>query len=158
MPQDTAPHGKKRRKDKRSDSLPPAPSAARFEEDGLRFEIRPNPDFHVLEILTQGRMTPQNMARLARQISALAESHGYQKVLLDHTRSRIDASMMEIYEDPVRMEKTGLSRALKLAVCYESDAEKLRFWETVSRNRGYMARIFRTRSRALRWLADEQPY
>ena len=103
-------------------------------------------------------MNSANAQEIARQIGAFASSHGCLRVLCDYSRTRIADSILGLYENPVRMEKSGLPRTLKIAVYYRRDEQKHRFWETVFRNRGYMLRAFRDRNDAVRWLLDRYRY
>ncbi len=131
---------------------------AEFRADRLTFAIGLDPTLNVLEVRAKGEMNSKNAQQVARRIREFASKHGCDRVLLDYVQTHITDSILSIYENPSRMEKEGLTRAMRLAVCYEQDGQKHRFWETVFRNRGYMARAFKNEDDALQWLMDAERY
>ena len=131
---------------------------AEFRADRLTFVIGLNSTCHVLEVRAKGEMNSDNAQQVARRISELVLQHRCYRVLFDYVKTHITDSILTIYETPPCMEKEGLTRAMRLAVCYEKDEQKHRFWETVFRNRGYMARVFEKEDDALQWLMDAERY
>jgi hypothetical protein len=131
---------------------------AEFQADRMTFVIGLNPTLHVLEVRAEGEMNSNNAQQIARRISEFASKHDCCRVLFDYVQTHITDSILSIYETPPCMEKEGLTQAMRLAVCYERDEQKHRFWETVFRNRGYMARVFEKEDDALQWLMDAERY
>ena len=133
-------------------------SEVEFSADRLRFFIEPDPALHVLQVRAQGDLTANNVLQITRRIREFASKYDCTRVLCDYVQTRVAASILSIYENPACMEKEGLTRNMRFAVWYERDEKKHRFWETVLRNRGYMARGFRSRQDAVRWLLDARRY
>ena len=129
-----------------------------FGADRLTFVIGLNPTLNVLEVRAKGEMNSDNARQVARRVCEFAAKHDCYRVLFDYVLTYFTDSILSIYENPSRMEQEGLTRTMRLAVCYEQDEQKHRFWETVFRNRGYMARVFNNEDDALQWLMDGKQY
>ena len=137
---------------------PPASDKIQFGADRLTFAIGLNPTRNVLEVRAEGELNSKNARHIARKISEFASKHRCSRVFFDYSQTHLTDSILSIYENPPYMEREGLTRAMRLAVRYERDEQKHRFWETVFRNRGYMARVFNNEDDALQWLMDATRY
>ena len=131
---------------------------SRFEAGGLRFDIGVDPEDAVVRVRAVGDLNGKSNLHLAKHFSSAALKSNCNLVLCDLTAARLTDSVLGIYEYPARLQQQGVSRALRIAVVYENDEQKHRFWETVSRNRGFMTRVFRDTQEALDWLTDPSRY
>jgi hypothetical protein len=92
------------------------------------------------------------MINVAYQVLKLAAENNCSRILCDYTETRFVESILGIYENPVRNRSIGFPLTIRVATIYATDEREHLFWETVSRNRGYDFRVFKSRKEALEWL------
>jgi hypothetical protein len=108
----------------------------------------------LINVKAEGELNGKSSRHLARRFREAARSSGWQRILCDCKATRFTESVIGIYEAPDRLQMEKVPRGLRIAVIYEKDEQKHRFWETVVRNRGFMARVFRNPEDAAKWLND----
>jgi hypothetical protein len=106
----------------------------------------------------RGRRTPENALRFLRESGQACIASGRGALLLEmaFTGPMLDTSM--IFEVVMARSADG-SRLRKIAyVDHDQDAPaRIRFAETVARNRGVNVRLFDDIVAAREWLAEEEP-
>ena len=99
---------------------------------------------------------------LALQMTAeglkLGFKHRITRFLVDLRTITSDISTVQIYRLPTILETLGLGRDRRVALVISSDPADqadYRFYQTVSRNRGFMISLFEEPDSARRWLLAE---
>lgn len=112
------------------------------------------PEFSVLKVKAEGELNNQTGIEIAQKAINIASKHKCKKILFDFTEMEVIASTFEIYNSPSLIIQMGMPFDFKLAVVYFGDEESHQFWETVTRNSGFVTRVFTEHSKALKWLTD----
>jgi hypothetical protein len=109
----------------------------------------------VIEITYRGTIAMEQVIDSTAEALAIAEGEGPQLFLSDLSDARSELSVIEIYSIPAQWEQLKANRGNRVAVVVpESAADPVdaRFYENVSRNRGWLVRVFKERKEALEWL------
>ena len=112
------------------------------------------PEFGVVKVKAEGELNNQSGIETAQKAINIASKQKCNKILFDFTEMEVTAPIHEIYDSPSLLIKMGMPRYFKLAVVYAGDEESHKFWETVTRNSGFVTRVFTEHSKALTWLTD----
>jgi hypothetical protein len=130
--------------------------ATRSEAHGLQVEVGFDSERQLVTVKAEGDLNERSSLHLARQFREAVLGCGWQRLVCDCRSARFSESVIGIYESSDRLQRERVPRGLRIAVIYENDEQKHRFWETVVRNRGFMARVFRTPKEATDWLIDPE--
>ncbi len=130
--------------------------ASRSEASGLQVEVGLDFEKQWITVKAEGELNGKSSRHLAKCFSEATRRSGWQRILVDCRSIRFTESVIGIYEASDRLQQEGVPRALRIALIYENDEQKHRFWETVVRNRGFMARVFRSPNDAAGWLVKSE--
>jgi hypothetical protein len=121
----------------------------------MESDVEHRPQEGVITAAIRGELDNTSCMEAVRRVVELRERTGCLRLLLDCREARVTETTAGIYENPGRILAAGLTRAGRIALVYSRDREAHVFWETVSRNHGYDARVFRDLDAALDWLRAE---
>jgi len=111
------------------------------------------PEDGILYVRTEGETDVASADKMVEDIRDAIEQHGSTLVLIDHRKLLLNLSMVDIYDRPSILESLGLPKSARIAeVVSESQHEGFKFFETVSRNNGYLVSIFLDIDSAKAWL------
>lgn len=113
-----------------------------------------NSEFGIVKVKAEGMLNNQIGLELVQKAIDIASKHQCSKIFCDYTEMKLVASIFEIYEYPSIAIQMGVPLHIKVAVVYSIDEESHKFWETVNRNAGFVARVFTLQDEALKWLVD----
>ncbi len=125
-----------------------------LEAASMEPNITYDPEFGVVKVKAEGMLNNQIGLELAQKAIDIASKHQCSKILCDFTEMKVTASTLKIYEYPSHAIQMGVPRHLKVAVVYSIDEENHKFWETVTRNAGFLVRVFALQDEAIKWPAD----
>lgn len=111
-----------------------------------------DPEFGVVTVKAEGILNNQVGLVLAQKATDIASKNQCSKILCDYTAMKVTASTLDIYEYPSLAIQMGVPRHIKVAVVYSTDEKSHKFWETVNRNAGFVARVFTLHDEAIKWL------
>ncbi len=107
-------------------------------------------------IESEGIMTVDSINQLAKETKGFVNKNGLKKIIVDHRKVTLNLTFMELYERPVELNKTGELRSVRIAeIIPEKHKKEFKFFETVTRNRGYQIMTFDDFDSALKWLHKE---
>ncbi len=110
----------------------------------------------VILIETQGTMTVDSINQLVVETTAFATKHETQYIIVDHRKVTLDLTFMQLFNRPAELDKAKKMRSTRIAeIIPEKYKKEFKFFETVSRNRGYNIMIFDDYDLALKWLHEE---
>ena len=114
----------------------------------------------VLETVYSGSIDAPQLRKAILENAAAAKERGVGRFLSDCRLLEEGASLTDVYDLPAIYESLGVGRdwweAIVLPVMPTAE-EQLKFYETVTRNRGFQVRIFGSREEALAWLTEREP-
>jgi hypothetical protein len=115
-----------------------------------------NDEYHFVETTFTDPLTPDDLLEEIRLYVQLLTQHDCSSVLSDVTKVReFNITTIDIYNLPSIQLSEGSRRSYKNAVIppdTKFGREICRFYETVSINRGWKAKVCQTRSEAIDWL------
>jgi len=109
----------------------------------------------VVFIKYKGRVTLDLLKDSFKACLALASKSGVNRYLVDHTELIPSLSAIEVYEIPKIYDQLYVKKSSKIAVIKSKNPslrENTKFFETVSRNRGYSVKLFDDKQSCLKWL------
>ena len=112
----------------------------------------------VVETVYSGAVTAEELLAAIRANVAAGQARGVKRFLSDCRPMDAGGSLTDVYELPAVYESLGAGRDWKEAILLPvrpAAEDELRFYETVSLNKGFRVRIFDSRVAALAWLAEE---
>ncbi len=140
------------------ENRPTSAGPARTENRDLRFEIGLDPEMMFVSARAEGRLNKEADLDILRRCAAKAMDARCLRIFCDYSMARAAGSVLDIHEKAGCLEQAGIPRAMRIALFYDQDEQKHRFWETVTRNRGYMVRVFKDKTAAIEWLIDSARY
>ncbi|MFI5398451.1 MAG: hypothetical protein ACHQ9S_23200 [Candidatus Binatia bacterium] len=114
-------------------------------------------EFGIVETTHAGRLTPEELREAVAATLGLASERKTHRYLGDCTGLEHGASVSDTYALTRFYETLPIDRLSKEAILLPAsqDAETdMRFYETLTRNRGFDVRVFRTRQEAISWLVE----
>lgn len=126
----------------------------------MSFDLRIDADHAVLEVIYAGVVTGTELFEATRIAAERLSESGLLRALADLTAvEQVTASIAPVFELPQKVYvDLGLDRKLRIAVLappVDKVIELARFFELACQNRGWQARIFTERDRAIEWLCAE---
>jgi hypothetical protein len=110
-------------------------------------------DERYIHVESWGDVSLDDLVDSMKQLVDLSREKGLKRVFVNATRETSSPSSPEIFQFGKRVAKH--LQYVKLAVVISKSLEEdLRFFESVSRNRGADVRIFDSSTDALKWLLD----
>lgn len=109
----------------------------------------------VIFIKFTGKVTLKILEDSFKACLDMSSKSGVNRYLVDHTELQPSLSAVEVYEIPKIYDQLYLEKSSRIAVIASKNPnlrENTKFFETVSRNRGYMVRLFDDRQSSLKWL------
>ncbi len=124
----------------------------------MRYEFKYHPEHAILEIITTGEFPKETLNTLAAEGLRQLKNHNCFKYLLNYTELSNVIGVFDMYERPNEASKIGITNEYSMAVLTtEAHYERMKFAETVYRNRGYKYKVFVDRAEAFRFLSEEKP-
>lgn len=112
----------------------------------------------IIYAVASGEITMGLALQMTAEGLKLAIKHRITLFLVDLRTSTSDISTVQIYRLPTILETLGLSRDRRIALVIPSDPADpadYRFYQTVSKNRGFMIGLFEEPDSARQWLLTE---
>lgn len=108
-------------------------------------------------VKTKGVFDRESMATMRKDIIDAIKEYGARRCLLDHREvTSVKVNTTDIYEMPRAYSESGVPRTLRIAVVVqEPGMEKVKFFETTSRNVGFQVSTFTDVEAANVWLRNE---
>lgn len=123
----------------------------------MEWNIEYQKEHGIVYIRLTGIGSDEVLQPAADECVAILNEHDSNKLLVDERDFTYNTSISNIYDSAEGMK--GISRTNKMAIVYsESPSNKsdYRFFETVSRNRGYNVRVFEDQQKAMAWLINDE--
>ena len=121
----------------------------------MKWTISHIPESNTIHIETAGEMTVEVLNQMVKEAIEASELHNSRLFLVDHRKVLVALNILETFDRPKELSTIGFPRESRIAVVVpESSPEKFRFFETVSRNRGYRILIFKDIKLAKEWLSS----
>jgi len=126
-------------------------------ESIMEYEIKIHREEKFVEIITSGVADRDGSLEMANAIKDAMKSNGFTKALIDHRNiDSVSGQTFEIYERPGLFKLIGLLLKIKIAEIIKPEhIDHFKFFETVSKNRGYNISIFQDKESALVWLLNK---
>jgi hypothetical protein len=126
---------------------------------GIRYEFDYHSDIGILEIITVGEIPKEMLNTLAAEGYAQLKKHECYKYLLNYTELSNIIGMFDMYERPKETSTIGITNQYAIALLtIDKYYEKIKFAETVYRNRGYKYKVFVDRDEAIKYLMDDAQF
>lgn len=112
-------------------------------------------DEGIVEILAVGKLTIEDYIKLIEDAVEVLLKKNTRLLYFDTSDLSASIKPTEILSIPELWEGIGVSRTNKLAVLIPKDEalhEDIRFFENVSRNRGWQVKLFDKKDDAFKWL------
>ena len=116
-----------------------------------------DPVIKVIISVLQGTVDPEELRQETIQATALAKKHDCKLFLSDFSQATINFSMVDVFNLPGLQADAGLDRSIRVAVIaptFEIRKELAHFYELVSTNRGWVAKVSQDRQEAIDWLLE----
>jgi hypothetical protein len=125
----------------------------------MHYEFKYHGDKGFLEITTVGEFPKEMLNTLAAEGFAQLKKHDCHKYLLNYTGLSNIIGIFDIYERPSEASSIGITNQYAIAMLtIETHYEKIKFAETVYRNRGYKYKVFVDRNEAIQFLTDDTQF
>ena len=115
-----------------------------------------NPALQIVEVVYAGEITARELHESSSAFIALEKEKGINWFLVDATKMKLTASLLDVYDLPTKQyleEKADrLGRVAVILPSCSKTREAVQFYETVCRNRGWMVQTFSKRQEAVDWL------
>lgn len=115
-----------------------------------------NPALQIVEVVYAGEINAHDLHESSSAFIALEKEKGINQFLVDATKMKLNASLLDVYDLPTKQyleEKADrLGRVAIILPSCSKTQEAVQFYETVCRNRGWMVQAFSTRQEAVDWL------
>lgn len=124
----------------------------------MTFSVRHDPEHHVIIAEIKGEITLRDFQLVAADIMSVAKEKDCLYVLTDLRGVNLEKlSVADIYFLPQTLSEIAVEQGIELrsarrAFVAQKDHQLLRFYETVSRNRGIDTRLFFDFEEAQAWL------
>jgi len=121
-----------------------------------RLDIRKEPQY--LSVQVSGIRTPETILSVAKEIIAICDDSGHNRVLIDVQEMTGQLKTFDVYDLGTGALK-GLRRPGRLKVSVvdlEDNRGRFGFFETVVQNQGFNLRFFSDADEALRWLLERK--
>jgi hypothetical protein len=110
----------------------------------------------IVETIFVGNIPPQELQEAVKASLALAKEKNTNLYLgncieLGHSGSPVDIFELALFYENIPVDRLS-NEAVLLPVSIEA-AKAMKFYETVTTNRGFQVRVFGDRQEAIRWLA-----
>ena len=121
----------------------------------MKWTISHIPESNTIHIETAGQMTVEVLNQMVEEAIKASELHNSRLFLVDHRKVVVALNFVETFNRPQELSTLRFPKNSQIAlVVPESSPEKFRFFETVSRNRGYQVQIFKDIKSAKEWLSS----
>ncbi|MBD3277608.1 MAG: hypothetical protein GF388_04845 [Candidatus Aegiribacteria sp.] len=125
----------------------------------MSWEVLYNERTDTVELINTGTFTPEDLFREVPVAYRLARKNGTGRYLVDGSEREVLAvSHFDYYDVPKVLEGFELDEDTKIAMVLphgQDSDEGMTFFETICLNRGYNARIFKSREEAEAWLNSQ---
>ena len=115
-----------------------------------------NPTLQIVEVVYSGEITARDLRESSSAFIALEKEKGINWFLVDATKMKLAASLLDVYDLPTKQyleeEADRLGRVAVILPSCSKAKEAVQFYETVCRNRGWMVQTFSRRQEAVDWL------
>jgi len=109
----------------------------------------------VVFIKYKGKVTLDLLKDSFKACLEIALKSGVNRYLVDHTELIPSLNAVEVYEIPKIYDQLYVKKSSRIAVIKSKNPnlkENTKFFETVSKNRGYIVKLFDDRKSSLKWL------
>lgn len=109
----------------------------------------------IILIKNSGILRYEDYANQAMEAFELGQNKQSELYLADCTRMENIANVFEIFDLPDFYARINIPRSIKIAVLLSDNAvtnEDLKFYETISTNRGWQVKLFSDQDSAIVWL------
>jgi len=124
--------------------------------DGLSWSIDFDAEKKILKSTSTGTITVKSISEFSKSTFSFANKNNIDLILLDHSKSKVDESFMDMYNRPKVAEKLGIKKGHAVAFIMDSEMDYLtNFFETIFINRGFNYKSFKTSWEAEDWLLKQ---
>ena len=118
----------------------------------MPYEFSYDADTSILTSRVSGLVDKSLVKPLTTDMHEETVKHKCRLFLNDYRNAYIDISTIEVYGLPQLMEAFGTNPSARHAVVVKGETELVRFFETVSKNRGKFVEVFTDIDKARDWL------
>ncbi len=115
-----------------------------------------NQALRIVEVLYTGEVTGRELREVTSKCITLEKENGVNRFLCDASDCEISASLLDLFDLPAEQyaaEKADRSGRVAVVLPRSPRArDAAQFYETASRNRGWMVQAFASRQEAVDWL------
>ena len=128
----------------------------------MSFELDITNEQDYLIVQAKGDRSRKDVTALTQKVLDLCAEHQKERVLVDVSglagRLKIFESFQIVVDEFPALRKLGILKRIAI-MDRDENLQRINFFETVARNRGFNVRAFATRDEATAWLAEnpEQP-
>ena len=121
----------------------------------MEFDVVFDAKLNVVSVKANEALSYWLEMEIVKEILEIASKNKCRKILYDYSEATVPVSRLDIYELPEYFEKWGVPRNLMMAFVYSDNENLFRFLETVARNNGFVARVFKSKDKAIGWLTND---
>ena len=128
-------------------------------EERMSINVNYDPETGVLETTLSGSVTRPVLEEATAQAAALARDNDCTLFLSDCRQIEAEFSVFDVYDLPEIQTEHGIERSARIALVAPTTKlgkKMAEFYETVSVNRSWSARVFEDRLDTLNWLLANQ--
>ncbi|HPQ41125.1 MAG TPA: hypothetical protein PLV45_12200 [bacterium] len=124
----------------------------------MPFSVMRDDELEAVVVELTGKLSLQLVHDAAVVVARICRETGYRRIMNDSSNADPGGlSIVDIYNSPETLEKSGISRTTRRALVVSKDFPDARFLENVTCNRGHNLRVFFTIDDARAWLAEKGP-
>ena len=111
-------------------------------------------ELKIISVTTSGVFTPEVNVEILKEILTKSAEFECNYVLIDHRKSEISFSFLEIHGLPALYDRFEVERKYKVAVVFKEVTRDDKFFQDVCRNRGFNYKVFDDYDAGLNWLLE----
>jgi hypothetical protein len=116
--------------------------------------IKFNSKLNVIFVDAAGELNNENAALIVERALKVIDKHKCKKIFCDFCDTKVTSSSLEIYEIPILFDLWEVPYNVCISVVYSQDEKSFKFWEARMQKAGFIARVFKEKSEALKWLTE----
>jgi hypothetical protein len=120
----------------------------------MDFQVRYDAENKIVIATIHGLVSPITCVPVDLKTVEVAEENHTYRLLSDLRQADLLGGTLDIYELPKVLSSKGLVLKYAHALLVDHLCDELKFFETVSINRGYRVRVFMSYEKAVAWLQE----
>ncbi len=126
----------------------------------MPWNAKHNETLQLIEVVYTGLTTARDLQEATSKCIAMGKEKGINRFLVDSEGLELSASFVDVFElcdKKYTAEKADRLSRIAVVLPRSTEAQEVaRFYETVCRNRGWMANVVSTRQEAIDWLLSRK--